>query len=295
MHWKNRAEYVVFRGAVGSLARMPDRWSDWLCRRAGWLAGPILGIRRQVVHRQMASVYTQRSAPEIRQLSAQVYDHLGRTLAEVFCSDPERLRAQVDVVPGWAALDEAMAAGRGVLAVTVHLGNFELGGRILAQRYRVLDVVKPMRNPHFDSYLQRSRANHGIATVPMTAAGKTVLAHLRGGGLVTLFVDQDAGRDGVRTDFLGLPASTWPGAARLALRTGCPVVPLAIVRNPDGRHVLHIGESLAAGEEAASEEGIAAFTARITAAVESFIRERPEQWFWVHRRWKGAAEAKKVS
>lgn len=291
---KNRAEYVLFRGAVSGLARLPDRWSHWLCRRAGWLAGPVLGIRQRVVRQQMASVFSQRSAPEIRRLSDQVYDHLGRTVAEVFCSDPERLRAQVDVVPGWAALDAAMAAGRGVLAVTSHLGNFELGGRILAQRYCVLDIVKPMRNPYFDRYLQRSRASHGIATVPMTRSGKAVLAHLRGGGLVTLFVDQDAGRDGVCTNFLGLPASTWPGAARLAIRTGCPVVPLAIVRNPDGRHAMHIGEPLDAGNERATDEGIATFTARISAAVEGFIRERPEQWFWVHRRWKGAAEAKRT-
>ena len=107
--------------------------------------------------------------------------------------------------------------------------------------------------------------------------------------------DQDAGREGVLTDFLGLPASTWPGAARLALRTGCPVVPVAILRSPDGDHVLHIGEPIDAIGLTTAEKDIAIFTSRISVAVERFIWEQPDQWFWVHRRWNGAAEAKRMS
>jgi KDO2-lipid IV(A) lauroyltransferase len=295
MRWGDQAEYIVFRGAVGGLTRLPTKWSRWLCCRAGWLAGPVLGIRRRVVNRQLAAVFGSRTAPELRRLSARMYEHLGLTLAESFCSDPDQLATQVQVIPDWSELDAALAKGRGVLAVTAHLGNFELGGRILAGRYRVLDVVKPMRNPLFDRYLQRTRARHGIATVPMAESGRAVLTHLRRGGLVTLFVDQDAGRDGVRTDFLGVPASTWTGAARLAVRTGCPIVPVAIARGDGGRHVLHVGTALDPTGITASDEDIAALTARISAAVETYIRRWPEQWFWVHRRWKGAAEAKLIS
>lgn len=295
MRWSDRAEYVVFRGTVGGLARLPAAWSRWLCRRAGWLAGPVLGIRQQVVRRQLATVFSSDSGPRLQDLSRRVYDHLGLTLAESFCADPEELAARVRVIPDWSELDAAVARGRGVLVVTAHLGNFELGGRILAGRYRVLDVIKPMRNPLFDEYLQRARAGHGISTVPMAESGRAVLTHLRRGGVVTLFVDQDAGRDGVRTDFLGVPASTWTGAARLAVRTGSPVVPVAIARDEDGHHTLHIGTALDPTGVTASDADIAALTARISAAVETYIRRWPEQWFWVHRRWKGAAEAKLLS
>ncbi len=288
----DRAEYLIFRAVVGGLAKLPDRWSVWLCRKAGWLAGPILGFRRQVVLDQLGMVYPHRPDVEIRELAGLVYDSLGATVAETFCTRSDRLAAQVTVEPDWSVLDEAMSAGRGVLVVTAHLGNFELGGRILADRYSVLDVVKPMRNTLFGEYLQQARSHHGIATVPMDKSGRAVLSHLRSGGLVTLLVDQDAGPDGVRTDFLGQPASTWPGAARLAVRTGCPVVPVAILRRPDGRHTLSIGEALGPAPASADDENIALFTARISAAVESFISEQPEQWFWVHRRWKGAAEAR---
>lgn len=293
MNRMDQAEYLVFRGAVGGLKRLPHSWSRWLCHQAGWLAGPVLGIRKRVVSEQLAAVFPQRDRTEIEQLTSAVYRHLGAVVAETFGSDPKALARTVRVAPGWQKLDQAMAEGRGVLAVTAHLGNFELGGRILADRYRVLDVIKPMRNKLFDNYLQQERARHGIETVPMAQSGRSVLAHLRSGGLVTLLVDQNAGREGVATDFLGLPASTWPGAARLAVRTGSPVVPVAILRQADGQHVLHIGQALDPVGVTGSDQDITAFTARISAAVEAFIWQQPEQWFWVHRRWKGAGEAQK--
>ena len=286
----DRAEYLAFRAVVGGLQKAPDQWSERLCRDLARLAGPVLGIRRSVVRDQLAAVYPE-LGDELPALVDRVYDHLGRLAAETFCLDPGKLAAGVTVEPGWESLDAAVAAGRGVLAVTAHLGSFELGGRILAGRYPVLDVVKPMRNRVFDEYLQRMRGRHGIRTVSMDGSGRPVLSHLRAGGLVTLLIDQDAGRDGVRTDFLGLPASTWPGAARLALRTGCPVVPLAILRQDGGGHILRIGDVIAPPRESAAPEDIKTFTGRISAAVEAFIHEHPEQWFWVHRRWKGAAEA----
>ncbi len=295
MKWTDAAEYWAFRGATGGLSCLPARWSARLCRQAGWLAGPVLGYRKEVVRSQLTAVFPERSAAEIRELTGRVYAHLGDTVAETFCTDPARLAARVTVDPGWETLDQAMSDGRGVLAVTAHLGNFELGGRILAARYPVLDVIKPMRNAVFDRYLKERREGHGISTVPMDAAGRRVLAHLRSGGLVTLLGDQDAGREGLRTNFLGLPASTWPGAARLAVRTGCRVVPVAILRTTSSDHVLHIGEPLDPAGMTTADEDIAELTARISAAVEKFIWERPEQWFWVHRRWKGAAEAKRIS
>ena len=128
----------------------------------------------------------------------------------------------------------------------------------------------------------------------MEHSGRAALDHLRSGGLVTLLLDQDAGKTGFVTDFLGKEASTWPGAARISIRTGCPVVPVAILRNDDSTHTLHLGEVLEPAGLTDSDRDIRDFTSRISAAVEGFILARPEQWFWVHRRWKGAEEARRV-
>ncbi len=150
-------------------------------------------------------------------------------------------------------------------------------------------MVKPQRNPAFERVLQDMRRRHGIATVPMDHALRPVLAHLRGGGLVSLLVDQDAGASGLTLDFLGRPASTWAGAARIALKVGCPVVPVAILRQGDG-HVFHIGPAIdpptATGDR---ERDVRTCMQAINDRLGAWVREHPEQWFWVHRRWKGAA------
>ncbi len=284
-------ELLAFRGTVGLLRRLPYGAAEGCLRLGARLVGPVGGLRRRVVDAQLAAVYPDLDPRRRRALRAAVYDHLGRTAAEVFCADPGRLAASVRVDPGWETLDRAMAAGRGVIVVTGHLGNFELGGRVLAARYPLLDVVKPQRNEAFDRDLDALRNRHGIATVPVDRAGHAVLTHLKGGGMVSLLVDQDAGAGGLRLDFLGRPASTWPGAARLALRTGCPVVPVAILREGPG-HVFYIGEAVIAAPGPATPDRVAALMRRISDGVEAFVRVRPEQWFWVHRRWKGADAAR---
>jgi len=253
-----------------------------------------MGMRREVVQTQLRAVFPELSVAELAGLTVKVYDHLGLTAAEILFAEPDALLQSVDIAPGWDVLDRAMARGRGVIAATGHIGNFELGGRVLARRFPLLDVVKVQRNAPFDRFLQEQRLGFGIRTVPTERSGRAVLAHLRSGGLVTLLMDQDAGKTGFVTDFLGLPASTWPGAARISIRTGCPVIPLAILRNDDRTHTLHIGEALEPQGLKDRESDIREFTGRISAAVERFIWDRPEQWFWVHRRWKGAAEAREA-
>ena len=242
-----------------------------------------------MVRSQLAAAFPHLEGEALESTTSAVYDHLGRVAAEVLLAEPDALASSVRVDPGWAALDEAMDGGRGVIVVTGHLGNFELGGRILAQRYPLLDVVKRQRNPLFDQFLDRIRHDYGIRTVSVDDSGRGVLSHLRQGGLVTLLVDQDAGKTGLKTPFLGIPASTWPGAARIALRTRCPVIPMAIRREPNGTHLLRLGKTMDPADF--SRDDVRGFTASISGAVESFIIDQPAQWFWVHRRWKGAHEA----
>lgn len=292
MDFKSHGEYALFRTALFCLRPLPYRWSAALLRRTARVVGPLLGGRREVVTTQLGAVFPDLPAPELAGLASRVYDHLGLTVAEVLCAEPEALANTVDIAPGWDVLDRALARGRGAIAVTGHIGNFELGGRVLARRYPLLDVVKTQRNAPFDRFLQEQRLRFGIRTVPVERSGRAVLAHLRGGGLVTLLVDQDAGKTGFVTDFLGLPASTWPGAAKISIRTGCSVIPVAILRNDDRTHTLYLGEALEPQGLTDRDKDIREFTGRISAAVERFIWDRPEQWFWVHRRWKGAAEAR---
>lgn len=292
MDFKSAVEYAAFRGALALLSRLPVKSSESMLRRAARLAGGAMGVRRQVVEKQLRSVYPELTDAELVSLRTEVYDALGRTAAEVLCTDLAKTATEVEVVPGWDSVDRALAGGKGGIVATGHLGNFELGGAVLAGRYPLLDVVKTQRNRAFDRFLQRRRHALGIETVTMDHSIRPVLRQLRRGGLVSLLVDQDAGGSGVATDFLGLPASTWPGAARIALHTGCPVIPMAITRTVGGGHRLRIGEPVQAPGEGENEVRVREYTSRISRAFEQYVLAEPAQWFWVHRRWKGAAEAK---
>ncbi len=281
-------EYAAFRLLVGGLRIMPGRMARRVLLTLGtWARHTPVG-RAEVARRQLAAAFPQETGPQIERRLALVYDHLALTVAETFCADPERLLATVRVDPGWALLDEALAAGKGAILATGHLGNFELGGALVARRYPLLDVVKTQRNGLFDGHLQGMRHARGIATVPMPGSAGPILRHLRSGGLVSLLLDQDAGSRGLMVDFLGRPASTWPGAARFSLRTGCPVVPAAMVRQRDGGHCLRLGPVLRPADFEDSPAGVLGYLQKISSSFETFVLEHPEQWLWVHRRWKSA-------
>lgn len=244
--------------------------------------------RAEVARRQMAAAFPERGTADIEALLAGMYRHLADTVSETFI---ERGSPPLKIAPGGEdPLGQALQSGKGLILASLHLGNFELCGRVIAARCDLLDVVKPQRNRVFDRHLDAMRHRHGIATVPMDRSGPAILGHLSKGGVVSLLLDQDAGDKGVVVDFLGRPASTWPGAARLSLQTGCPVLPVCLVRGERGEHELVWGPLLDPAQLPAAMRNPTDFTALITDQLEVFVRRRPQQWFWVHRRWKGAAQ-----
>lgn len=282
--------YLLFRGFARWCRLLPDPARRAQAQALAWLAGDVLRLRRGVVDRQLAAAFPELATGPRAELARGVYRHLAATLTEVACGTAPGAPGapRVIVEPGWDALDAALAEGRGAIVASAHLGNFELGGRVLAGHCRLLDVVKPLRNRRLDAWLQAERGRHGIGTVTVDGAAPAVLAHLRSGGVVSLLLDQDAGAAGVRIPFLGREAAAWPGAARFSLQTGCPVVPMGMLRRPDGTHALQVGRPLRPEGRPGGEDGVREYTAAISAAVEELVRLAPEQWFWVHRRWKEA-------
>lgn len=283
---RDRAEFFLFKILVAGIRALPE---SRRCQFMAWL-GPRLshlpGLRRSLVMHQMRRVYGELDDPGVQRLTDEMYRHLGLMVAEVLGGDLGRYKNNISVVPGWEALDAALGRGRGAIVATAHVGNFELGGWTLAQRYSLLDVVKTQRNPLFDRFLQQQRHRYGIQTVPMDESGAAVIRHLRRGGLVSLLLDQDAGAQGVFADWLNLPASTWPGAARISIRTGCPVVPMALLRTSDSEHQLVISEPLWPEGLTDTPADVKNYLNQITRNVSHLVEISPEQWFWVHRRWK---------
>jgi KDO2-lipid IV(A) lauroyltransferase len=194
------------------------------------------------------------------------------------------------------ALLAAHAQGKGVLILTGHFGNFEVATAAgLAQfpqaHGRFHFVRRPLQPEWFDRLVTRRFRKAGFGVLPKRGGLEAILDRLGAGDLIVFPFDQHAGRkEGVLVEFFGHPAGTFRSLAVIALNTGAPVVPASSWRDSDGQHVLRFESPIAPVEHADTNEAIRLNTRAYNRALERMIVRRPEQWWWVHRRWKGWAD-----
>ena len=279
------AETLLARGLTSAARALPWRAALGVGAVLGATAGA-LGLRRRVAEANLALAFPERTPAERRALLEAHYREVGRIAVE-YARLPELVRAPFgQVVAGIDGLAHLQSmAGRGAVLLTGHYGNFELLGAVLARMNPVDFVVKPLSNPGVEAMLVRLRQNAGVGLIPVGAGVKQVFRALRAGRWVALLADQDARRNGVFVPFFGRLASTPEGPARLALQTRSPIVFGTVRRGADGRHTLRVDPPHLPATEA-DEAGVLSLTAWHTARLEAVIREAPEHWFWLHRRWK---------
>lgn len=283
----DRLEQAAAAGVFRALAALPRGVADALGAGLGAAAGSGFRVRRDVVEAQIAASFPERERAWVAATAAACYRHFGREAAELARLNVRGTEDLPDRLTNRAEAEERLAAwvpaGRGALIVTGHLGNWEVAGALVAALgYPLAAVVKRQRNPGFDDMIRASRRRLGIEPVYMEDARARIPDLLREGVSVALVADQDARDRGVFVPFLGRPASTFRGPARLALQCGAPLVFGAAVR---------AGEGYAAVLERVHEPGADApdertLTARWVARLEARVRRDPEQYFWFHRRWK---------
>jgi KDO2-lipid IV(A) lauroyltransferase len=231
--------------------------------------------------------------PAAARIARASFENIGRTIAEFSLAGSriDELLALVDL-EGAAHLHAALAGGRGVFILSGHCGNWELLAARISREVPVTGLARPMANPLVDDAVESHRRAAGARTMNARDSARSVLRLLRRGEAVGMLLDQNALRnERVFVPFLGRPAATNFGLAMLALKTGAPVLPAFSARGADGRHRAWIGPPipLAATGDRAARIGVT--TARYTAAIEDWVRQYPDQWFWVHNRWKRAPEA----
>jgi KDO2-lipid IV(A) lauroyltransferase len=190
-------------------------------------------------------------------------------------------------VQGWSMVEERLSLGKGLIVVTGHLGNWELGGAYLAARGIPIDVVaRHMANPLFDRYLTSTRQRIGMTVVHDEAAVRRVPRSLRDGRAVAFLVDQGAvGLASTWVPFFGRYAKTPRGPAVFALRSGAPIVFGTALRQPSGRYQLSF-EPVDVDQTGDREADVDRIVAAYTLTLERWVRRAPEQYFWHHRRWK---------
>lgn len=223
-----------------------------------------------------------------RRVARESYRHLGREALAMLAlgsRSAEEIRERTPIT-GWERLKEAIDRGQGVVMATAHFGNWELGGASLAVRGIGVDaVVQKQSNALVDRDLTRVREALGVRPINRRDAPRKVLRSLREGRVIGFLADQDARRAGVFVPFFGTPASTHRGPALFAIRSGAPLFLGVALRRPDGMYECR-AHPIEVDRSGPLDEAVVRLTAAFTRKLEEEIRGAPEQYFWLHRRWK---------
>jgi KDO2-lipid IV(A) lauroyltransferase len=246
---------------------------------------------RQVGMRNLAMVFPEKSEAERARILRGVFASLGRQLAEL-CQFPKYTPENIDEVVTYEGLENyerAYARRKGVLFLTAHFGGWELSAFAHSLHGHWLHIVmRPMDNQYLDRLLQNYRTMHGNKTVAKDDFVRGLLAAMKAGETVGILMDTNmTPPQGIFVDFFGIPACTASGLARIALRTDAAVVPGFTIWDPALRkYRLRFDPALELIRSGDLEADIAANTQLFTRVIEEYVRKYPDQWLWVHRRWK---------
>jgi KDO2-lipid IV(A) lauroyltransferase len=256
----------------------------------------LLHVRlRQVGLRNLELAFPEKSISERKRILRGEFTSLGRQLAEL-CQFPRYTRDNIEevvVYDGLENYERAYARGKGVLFLTAHFGGWELSAFAHSLHGHWLNVVmRPMDNEYLDRLIQSYRTMHGNRTVDKDDFVRGLLAAMKAGETVGILMDTNmTPPQGVFVNFFGIPACTASGLARIALRTDAAVVPgFTIWDEKLGKYRLRFDPALELIRTGDQEADIVANTQQFTRVIEDYVRKYPEQWLWVHRRWKTRPE-----
>ena len=288
---RRKLEYAAAWPFIKVLGLMPR----WLSRAfAIGLAQVVYLLHfrlRQVGMRNLAMVFPEKSEAERTRILRGVFTSLGRQLAEL-CQFPKYTAENVDevvVYDGLENYEQAHARGKGVLFLTAHFGAWELSAFAHSLHGHWLHIVmRPMDNEFLDRWLQRYRTMHGNKTVAKDDFVRGLLAAMKAGETVGILMDTNMmPPQGIFVNFFGIPAGTPSGLARIALRTDAAVVPGFTLWDPVlRRYRLRFDPAVKLVRTGDNDADIVTNTQIFTNVIEGFVRKYPDQWLWVHRRWK---------
>jgi Kdo2-lipid IVA lauroyltransferase/acyltransferase len=286
-----RLEWLIVSALIHGLGALPRRWARALGATLGALACATTGRLRRTGERNLWLAYPESDPAWRDQLLRALYRNLGLQLAE-FCQMRRYTRANTRGFLRYQGLQHFLAAhaeGNGVLVVTGHLGMWELSSFYHSlMGYPMSMVIRRLDNPLVDRLVNSIRCRHGNTVLHKDDFARGLLGAMRRGETVGILMDTNmTPPQGVFVDYFGTPACTAAGLARVAMRTAAAVLPGFLTwRAEEQMYVLEFGERLALISTADEEQDILANTQLFTKTIEAWVRRYPEQWLWVHRRWK---------
>lgn len=293
--WTRNMRKRFSRITLSVIAGILDRGAHLVPYRIAVAAGGAIGyISYYVLPRErkralsnLQRVFPERSERWTRTTALRTFVHLGKSLLEVLAIDPQRVRSVV-TCKGFENLESALKQGKGVVYVTAHIGNWELMAGAVSQKYPVSGVAVAIEPEPLNDLLLRLRTKMGIRTIVRNRPGaaKELIRVFRENRALGILMDQDTDVESVFVDFMGRLAWTPTGAAQMAIKFNAPVVFGYIRREKDDHHTVFIEGPLELVRTGNDEEDIRTNTAMFTKMIENAILQNPEQWVWMHRRWR---------
>lgn len=288
--WQYLAEYGLIRMFDVGLSFLPRRVAAALGESMGALLSIVIRKRHRLILENLGAAFPEMPLDGRRRVAKGVWKNIGRTAAEfirmkeVGVTSPHRDRTLS--FEGDEQMRAAMGLGKGVIAIGFHFGNWEYAGAGLKSvNAESVAIARPVKNPFVEAWVQRKRRAAGMSIILHRSAAKESLRVLRNKGCIGILTDQNLYTGGIFVDFFGRPAATTTLPALLHERTGAPIVLVYCWREGERMKIVfrRLPDAPAVSD---TEERIRRCTEQISRALEEVIRSRPDQWFWIHNRWK---------
>ncbi|MDP8266940.1 MAG: lysophospholipid acyltransferase family protein [Candidatus Aceula meridiana] len=281
------------RGTSFVLTRLPFSVVSFLTRVLTTI-GLLFTVKQKKIAAESLKIAfgDEKSPKEVRQIFKKCFTNVGKMMIELiyFMDHPKMIKERVSF-ENKEVLDKAFSKGKGVIAVSAHFGNFPLMLLRFAQEgYETNAIIRQTRDKKIEKHFQQLRTKLGLKTLYSHPRQKCVtdsLKALRKNEFLFIPLDQNFGSGGgVFVDFFGQKAATATGPVVFAMRTGAPILPIFIVRQKDDTHKIIIDEPLYLEQGKDEKDTIFINVSRITKVIEKYIRKYPDEWGWMHRRWK---------
>ena len=285
-------EYIFLVTAGLLLRRLPFSWSTGIGTFLGGILYTFDKSHRKTAYDNLKASFPEKNDVEIEGIIKRLYKNMGRSFTEFLYLPklPLDKLKKIVKVKNEEYLKAALAKGRGVIVIVAHFGNWELMGPRYTEYGSSTVIAFPQSNRLTDKVITRYRTNAGMKIIFTGSAVKEILRALKNKGMVGFLADQDAHGEGVFVNFFGRPAATSRGPAVFAIRTKAPMIMSFIVREKDNTHTVHFEPELPLVDTGNFEADVKKNTKNWSAVLERYVREYPDHWFWVHRRWKTRPE-----
>ena len=273
------------------IAKLPPRHVGFAGRLLGSFAYWVDIRHRRIVNRNLQFIYPGWSRDRVNKTARRVFQHLATTALEIlqvsfFIREDILRKTRIE---GDENLRDAIHSQKGIIFITAHIGNWEMGSLYVACRYGhpVTAIVRKLSPATFDRWIYRMRTRFGSIILDKKKALPKMARVLRKGGSLGILIDQETIRsEGIEAYFFGKKIMATPGAALLARRYDCVVLPAYCVRDPEGLLVFRVKKPLVLQQTDDSQADLRVNTQRMITSIENMIKGYPDQWLWAHKRWK---------